>query len=213
MISCLCITSKRRIRFREWLLWNYTKQGHHDRQLVVVSDDDDWPPWVKLKIVSSNLTVPQKRNIALDIVNSTMVTWFDDDDWQHPDKCGILATNVVPGVVVGSKRSFFLSPRSMKGVDIASESLIFNSIGVLRDTCPEFNEETPVASDAEWMRIVLAGSRVQEVDGILSFFLVHNDNISNKEHRIRPHLPVTIDELGEETWQAVKKLGKLLQEG
>ena len=212
MISCLCITSKRRTKFREWLLWNYTKQSHCDRQLVVVSDDDDWPSWVKLKVVSSSLNVPQKRNIALDIVNSTMVTWFDDDDWQHPDKCRLLAESVIPGVVAGSTGSFFLSPRLMKKVDVSPGSLIFNSIGIMRDECPNFEEGTPVASDVEWMRVVLAGSRVHEIDKVLSFFLVHDDNISNKEQRIRPHVPVTIDELGEETWQAVKKLGKLLRE-
>lgn len=211
MIDCLCVTSGSRHKFKDWLLWNFTKQCCRDKRLVVVSDDTDWPDWVLVKEVSSHLNVPQKRNIALDISNSTIVTWFDDDDWQHPEKCSILMRNVVPGTVVGSDISLFVSPISLKQVSVSPGRLIFNSIGIEKTDSPLFNEEVLVASDTIWMDIVLERLRTRVVPEMLTFLLVHSDNISNKEKDRKPNVPLSREVIGEATWQALKKLAVHLE--
>jgi glycosyltransferase involved in cell wall biosynthesis len=37
--------------------------------------------------IKSEPNIPRKRNLAMKESKGEILTWFDDDDWQHPHKC------------------------------------------------------------------------------------------------------------------------------
>jgi glycosyltransferase involved in cell wall biosynthesis len=93
LISCLCVTENR-AAFMPWLLWNYDRQTWPNRELIIV--DSSPAPLaceredVRVIAAPTGANIPAKRNMALRAAQGEIVTWFDDDDWQHPDKLAIL---------------------------------------------------------------------------------------------------------------------------
>src|SRR5690606_18181691 len=88
LVSCLCVTHERPA-FREWLLWNFDKQSWPHKELIVVDSSATlaWPERPDLRVIACDRnSVPLKRNIALDAVSGRYLAWFDDDDWQHPER-------------------------------------------------------------------------------------------------------------------------------
>ena len=54
-------------------------------------------------------SVARKRNLAVEAARGTLITWFDDDDWQHPRKLSILAAALGDDeVLAGPRRSWFI---------------------------------------------------------------------------------------------------------
>src|SRR5690606_37828266 len=54
-------------------------------------------------------SIAAKRNLALARANGDYVAWFDDDDWQHPERLATLMRAMSPSVdVVGAKRGLFV---------------------------------------------------------------------------------------------------------
>ena len=94
-VSCLCVTENRPA-FMPWLLWGYDRQSWARRELVVVDSSavpleaagrDD----VRVIAAPPGTGVAAKRNLAVQEARGEILTWFDDDDWQHPDKVAWLA--------------------------------------------------------------------------------------------------------------------------
>ena len=53
--------------------------------------------------------VARKRNLAVEAARGHWITWFDDDDWQHPRKLSILAAALGDdGVLAGPTQSWFI---------------------------------------------------------------------------------------------------------
>lgn len=198
MVSCLCVTTRSRTKFKEWLLWNYTKQDYADTELVVVSDEDDWPTWVKVIVANGN--IPQKRNIALDVASGAYVTWFDDDDWQSPHKCSMIAERGN----VSSTTSFFMDVRTKRIAPVHGSFPLFNSCGLESACLPRFNEKIDIASDTEWMIDVLDQRKITTISDLMHFWILHGQNHSNHRVFIDKHAPIA--NLDEETWLHVKKL-------
>ena len=204
-IDCLCITTSKRKRFKNWLLWNYLKQNYRDKTLVVVSDDDDWPDWVTFVKTGVEENIPTKRNIALSAARGDAITWFDDDDWQHVNKLAIIADHVAPDTNVGCSRSFFfdLFNHKIARVDLGKKP-IFNSIGVARYGLPAFAETKIKYSDTDWLRkLEYRGNYIS--DTVMSFWITHHNNTSNPIHKIKPS-SVMDYYLDGETWLQLKKL-------
>lgn len=211
-IDCLCITTSSRKRFKNWVLWNYLKQTHYNKELVVVSDDDDWPDWVTVVKVSRKENIPTKRNIALGAASGDAITWFDDDDWQHSEKLHIIASHVDFKTNVGCSNSFFYDTLTSKICDVnIHPKPIFNSIGVMRYGLPAFSERIEIGSDTDWLRkLEYRGNFISHIT--MFFWLLHGKNTTLNRNKINAVDPMRFN-LGAEDWQQLRKLEANLKIG
>ncbi len=113
LVSCLCVTEGRRA-FMPWLLWCFDRQTWPRRELVIV--DSSLEPFQvagrdDLRVVTAppGSGVASKRNLALREAAGDFIAWFDDDDWQHPDRLAWLVEALHDGApYTGSSRGWFV---------------------------------------------------------------------------------------------------------
>jgi hypothetical protein len=212
LVSCLCVTEGRSA-FIPWLLWGYDRQTWRDRELIIV--DSSPAPWrtdrpdVRVIAAPPGTNVPTKRNVALAAASGTWAAWFDDDDWQHPQRLALLVQALADdprATFAGGTRSFFvdLHGHSCRNYD-GYGTIIFNGAGFRREAAQavRFNEAQRRASDSGWMQAVAArGGRRLVAPQILTAWLSHEQNISNDRKRWRFPLPLSAlrDEVGGAMW-------------
>ena len=191
LVSCLCVTEGRSA-FMPWLLWCFDRQTWPHRELVIVDSSrksfqmvgrDD----VRVVSVPPGTWVGRKRNVALQAAHGAILTWFDDDDWQHPHKLACLVAALHHGAsYAGACRGWFVdlvggrcAPyRGPKG------GIVLNSAGFRREAVLplRFREDLVRASDTHWMREVAARcsgkATLLERDDMF-FWLCHDQNLSN----------------------------------
>jgi hypothetical protein len=188
----LCVT-ERREAFMPWLLWGFDRQTLPCKELVIV--DSSERPYASdradVRVISAppGSNVPEKRNLALQAARGDFIAWFDDDDWQHPQRLERLAPVLAGGrSFAGGSRSWFidvvgLGCRRYNG----HGALIFNTALFRRDVAcsVSFDPRHRRASDTVWMREIMLrhGGRGQLVDECLMLWLCHDDNISNPRTR------------------------------
>lgn len=198
LASCLCVTEDRPA-FLPWLLWNYGKQDHGARELVIVDSsrvpaamhgDAD----VRVVRCAPGTNVAAKRNLALDAARGDVITWFDDDDWQHPRKLSILVEALgADDVMAGPVRSWFVDVKRSRARQHGSHrTVLFNGLGVRRDTVDgvRFDERRARAADTAWASAVRRSSQrlPKVVPEVTFFWLCHAGNISNPATRyVFPH--------------------------
>ena len=89
LVSCLCVTEGR-AAFMPWLLWCFDRQTWPHRELVIL--DSSERPFasarndVRVVALPPGTGVARKRNLAMRAARGDVIAWFDDDDWQHPQK-------------------------------------------------------------------------------------------------------------------------------
>jgi hypothetical protein len=188
LVSCLCVTESR-AQFWPWLWWNFTKQDHHRRELVIVDSSpepiavDD--PRVRVVPAAPGSSVAVKRNLAVRAARGQLVAWFDDDDWQHPRRLSILVGALTAGGrLAGSVESWFVDPAGRRARAYRSQlDVIFNGLGApLADLAElRFDERKRRAADTSWVRELSrrAGQNVVVVPEVLSWWLCHRRNLSN----------------------------------
>lgn len=214
LVSCLCVTEDR-AAFLPWLLWNYHKQDHRCSELLIVdSSRDPLPqpddPRVKVLRCSPGTSVARKRNLAVQAAKGTFVTWFDDDDWQHPRKLSILtATLGEDGLLAGPTHGWFVDlHRGRTRPFEAQRSVIFNGLAVRRSALEgvRFDERKARAADTAWVTAIrrTTRSRMRVVREILSCWLCHEANLSNPVTRyVFPHRLADVSRaVGETDWGA-----------
>ncbi len=196
LISCLCVTENR-TAFMPWLLWNYDRQSWQNRELVIV--DSSAEPVeagersdIRVVRAASRTTVGQKRNVALEQARGDIITWFDDDDWQHPEKLALLHRALQSGkALAGCTESWFLdfARNRCARYKAAGRRLLFNSIGVRTDIARSVRFPTHVrkASDTRWMQDLerRMKTRGASIKTPLFFWLCHGKNLSNPVARRR----------------------------
>lgn len=206
LISCLCVTENRP-EFMDWLVWNYQKQTWPERELVIVDSSagegqdailsyefED----VRVIRMEPGTGVAEKRNVAMREARGEIITWFDDDDWQHPDKCWILAealagAKLEPGdpdgpddpVYVGAQGGWFVRLRDMMCRRYEGSAIVllptFGGRRVNVATVEFVDGMT--APDVGWLwRICALPGRVLERED-LSFWLCHEGNTYNRPER------------------------------
>jgi hypothetical protein len=190
LVSCLCVTENRSA-FIPWLAWNFAKQDYPRRELVVV-DSSDVPcelPGVTVVSCARGTSVARKRNIALATARGTFVTWFDDDDWQHPRKLSILVDALGDdGVIAGARRAFFVDLRRERARTYESQRMVLFTGSAFRLSALEttrFDEQKVRAADTQWLRTLIQQAQVppRVVSRILTWWLCHDRNISNPATR------------------------------
>lgn len=202
LFSCLCVTENRP-SFADWVLWNFDKQDYANRELVVVDSSAGASPYeghpnVRVVRAPPGTSVPAKRNIALRKACGELLTWFDDDDWQHPRKLSLLADALQRRALAGTRRSWFVDLRTGAAVPfVLSQGLLFNSAGFRRSLIGDltFDERRIKASDTPWMLTVRRSARGSEalLDTPLHFWLCHDRNLSNPAGRRT--MPKRVDEV------------------
>jgi glycosyltransferase involved in cell wall biosynthesis len=113
LVSCLCVTEGQPA-FMPWLLWCFDHQRWSPSELVIVDSSpeplqiaarDD----IRLVTASPGTGVARKRNLALQEARGDVITWFDDDDWQHPHKLEWLVEALRDGApYAGSTQGWFV---------------------------------------------------------------------------------------------------------
>lgn len=183
-ISCLCVTN--RLQFMPWLVWNYSKQTYPYKELIVVSDEPVWLPGARNLVSVGNIAA--KRNLALLAATGDAVAWFDDDDWQHPDRLTILAGQMTDEYA-GCKSSWFMdleSGRCMPYTISPGWEVLFNGALFRTDFARtvRFDESQMKAADTIWLRS-LQGKANMINNEILFFWLSHRRNVSNPAYSKR----------------------------
>ena len=214
LVSCLCVTEGRH-PFMPWLLWGFDRQTWPARELLIVDSSD--PPFdsgtranVRVIVARAGANVPEKRNLALQEARGNIVTWFDDDDWQHPLRLEWLLEALAGGApYAGSTSGWFVDLDRLRctahhGVP---SRIVFNSAGFVRDAVlpVKFREDRRRASDTSWMRLLAARFQSRQAivtKGDLFFWLSHDRNISNPSRRRRfPHeLDILRERIGADAW-------------
>jgi hypothetical protein len=198
-----------------WLLWGFERQTYEHRELVVVDSSPE--PWsinranVRVLAAPPGSNVPTKRNLALDAARGDYIAWFDDDDWQHPERLERLVESLREDhVIVGSSRSWFvdlvtLGTRPYDG----RGSLIFNTALFRTDEARSvrFDERCHRASDTPWLRELRGRNRGRELQldcDTLTLWLCHEQNISNprKKRHFSTPLSELFERIGADAWEA-----------
>src|SRR5262249_21870958 len=168
-------------------------QDYAERELVVVDSSQgespyDGRPRVRVVRAPPGTGVPAKRNLALAAAQGEILTWFDDDDWQHPRKLSLLADALGRRQVAGTRRSWFVDLRTAAAAPFRlNQGLLFNSAGFRRGVVDgvTFDERRTKASDTPWMLAVRRKAHGSEalLDAPLFFWLSHAHNLSNPAGR------------------------------
>ena len=195
LVSCLCVTENRPA-FLPWLLWSFQRQTWPHRELVIVSgspvpEDIASTLGVRVIAVAPGTSVPAKRNVALDAAAGSILAWFDDDDWQHPQRLERLVCALTEDIgFAGWGSAWFVDLHRRRCERYPSaQQVLFNGAGfrasLARDV--RFNEAVRRGSDSQWLRALRARSaRWTLLDGDDGFFwLCHDANLSNPARRRR----------------------------
>lgn len=212
LVSCLCVTEDRTC-FMSWLLWCFDRQTWRHKELVIidsssapyVSERDD----VRVVTMRRGSSVGAKRNRALQEARGDCVFWFDDDDWQHPERIARVMQKLEACAVVGPSSGWFCDPAQglTRRYNGRSGQVIFNGVGFRRAAVQNiaFPENIRKASDAHWLRRVYTTQPGQISvldDDTLFFWLCHQHNLSNPVSS--KHFDKTLAELrervGSEAW-------------
>lgn len=214
LVSCLCVTEGR-AAFMAWLLWCYDRQTWPHKELVILdSSPHPFQPEertdVRVVTLPPGTSVPHKRNLALREAAGEIVAWFDDDDWQHPERLAVLAQALRNGgIFAASRRGWFvdLITRRCQAYLGFRGRTIFNSAGFRLEAARNtiFPENLRTGSDTPWMESLAAhhpGGAVFMERQDLFFWLCHTNNLSNPTRR--RHLSEPLERLktviGEESW-------------
>ncbi|HEY7495851.1 MAG TPA: glycosyltransferase family A protein, partial [Candidatus Tectomicrobia bacterium] len=213
-MSCLCVTEGRPA-FMPWLLWCFDRQTWRQRELVLV--DSSLAP---LQMVGRNdvrvLSLPpgtrvgRKRNLALQEAHGEIITWFDDDDWQHPHKLVWLVEALQHGALyAGACRGWFVDLAAWRCAPYRGPKghIAFNSAGFRKEAVLplRFREDLVRASDTRWMRELATrycGKAMLLDRDDMFFWLCHDKNLSNPatKRRFPERLDTLRKRIGAEAW-------------
>jgi hypothetical protein len=209
LASCLCVTENR-AAFLPWVLWGYDRQRWQKRELVIVDSSEpplDVPQRDDVRLIRAPLGMPigAKRNLALDAARGDVIAWFDDDDWQHPERLAWL----IPLLCLEARPlgASYLGPSQSWFVDLWENQCrkytrpcyaIFNgSIYFKHAVAGErFAEDVLRTEDTLWLRGLgrtRLGAALVGQPPPVSFWLSHDCNTSNLRSRRR--LAESMDEL------------------
>lgn len=112
-VAALVVTN--RPAFIPWWKHQIEKQTRQVDEVIVVDNRADLStPWIAggcqgplgggwfAKHVPPTTSLGEMRQVALDLCDSDIVMWFDDDDWYHPRRVELLADPIERGLADGS---------------------------------------------------------------------------------------------------------------
>ena len=212
LVSCLCVTEKRPA-FMPWLLWCFDRQTWSRKELVVVDSSPEplIPGASDVRVITApaGSSVACKRNMALAAARGEIVAWFDDDDWQHPQRLDHTASAVAAGAAVASVgRAWFVDLLGDGAYAYhAPDGVIFNAAAFVTNVARKvrFDERLIKASDTGWLLTVLreaVGAVHRLRGGPHMFWLCHDHNLSNPRDRLPLCFPLALvrESVGAAAW-------------
>jgi hypothetical protein len=195
LVSCLCVTENRS-PFMPWLLWSYDRQTWQEKELLVIdSSAEPLPlsrPDVRVVRAPAGAGIMEKRAIALRELRGQALAWFDDDDWQHPERLARLATAIGSGALIaGAPHTWFVdlfSARCRPHVE-PGKLFLFNAAGYSSDLAcspPSIERMLGPGSETDWTAWVQhqAAERAALLSGPpLTALLCHSSNTLNQSSR------------------------------
>jgi glycosyltransferase involved in cell wall biosynthesis len=210
LVSCLCVTEDR-AAFLPWLLRGYDAQTYPHRELVVVdSSREVWDlggrPDIRVVSMDHGSWIPDKRNRALEEARGEIVMWFDDDDWQHPERLARLVAVLAKGApYAGPATGWFIDVRTLRCHRHVSRGCVFNGLAFRREVAASVRFDVGVrkASDTRYLRALArryGPGRI--VNGTLFAWLCHENNISNPRRlrSFREPIQRLVNAVSESAW-------------
>lgn len=191
MISCLCVTHERH-EFMPWVEHQFYKQASLASAELIIVDSSEKPwvselPRVIVAHVPHSPGISAKRTFALSLAKGEFVTWFDDDDWQHPEKVDsnyFYTDGWDDPAAVGTRHALMYSTLTGKCAPYTSryEPIIFNSAVYRKSEVPaEFDEVCVTGEDTEWQeRFFQQRPTFITLGEPMHAWLCHEKNITNK---------------------------------
>jgi hypothetical protein len=157
LVSCLCVTHSRP-EFMPWVVHQFEKQqAKCFAELVIVQSGTEQKNLTTGRIRHVQRSyggISAKREEALVITDAPFVTWFDDDDWQAPDKLARgLASMGESTSAVGARHAYMYSIESGQAslYESTYEPIIFNSAVYRKNSVPQNFDSTKITGeDTEW---------------------------------------------------------------
>lgn len=187
MISCLCVTHERP-EFMPWVEHQFEKQTENqEAELIIV--DSSQVPWVSESSAVFHVKesgISEKRTIALSLASGDAITWFDDDDWQHPEKLGQGAALSwrTRFEAIGARHAYMYSCATGRAALYEStyEPIIFNSAVYRKSSVPKsFDPNKITGEDTDWHeRWLRTRPSYVTLGQPMHAWLCHTRNITNK---------------------------------
>jgi hypothetical protein len=157
VVSCLCVTHDRP-EFLPWVVHQFEKQqAKAFAELVIVESGAGSPSRDGGRIHHTQFHlagISAKRQEALTIARAPFITWFDDDDWQAPDKLARCLGAMQEGnSAAGARHAYMYSIHSGQATTYEStyEPIIFNSAVYRKDSVPPNFDVTKITGeDTDW---------------------------------------------------------------
>lgn len=219
LISCLCVTEDRE-NFIPWLLWNYNKQTWKNKELIIIDSSknpliiqerDD----IKVIYTEYKSKLGFKRNMALNNANGKYVAWFDDDDWQHPERLTQLINSINNKLYSGPHYGYFIDLLNKNYTEIKSyEKPFFNGSLFLTEYLKSIGFDNSLHGiEALNLMNNIDKNNGKIIDDIVFFWISHNTNIENPRHRWLMDKPINnlIDKI-DNGWGNTSEQLKLLSD-
>ena len=225
VVSVVVVTENRHA-FLPWLYWNFTKQTHEDKELVIVDSSRhrgyEIPNDDRVRVIRAipGTSIGAKLNTGVAVARGDVIVRFDDDDWQHPRALELKAAAFPKSRsgLVGHNHGFFLSLdlgrvcsyRGLAGGVVPLTVMIRRSLA-LAFPFPDKSQN----EDTRWMSGLLSRVTplVLEEPRFHSLWLRHGRNTSRQPARSWSASLVDVEnEVGLDTWgSTTEELLKLRQ--
>jgi len=200
LVSCICVT-KNPWEILKRSIFCFLSQTYANKELVIVRQGNDKQiasrisalrkENIKLYIIpnSSNVTIGEMRNFAIDRSAGHYFCAWDDDDWHHPDRIakqmepiflGNFEASVLTNLLIydeTTKKGYFSGFRLWEGT-ILCNKIIYNQ-GV---RYPHLSRN----EDANLLAQIHKSGRVFPVVGTTEYiYIYHGNNTWNQEHFLK----------------------------
>jgi len=97
LVSCICL-SENRVNLLKTAVFDFMNQTYPNKELIIITSEDDLDTinanfqeneFIKLYSVSSQTSIGNRRNLAIDVSDGDIIAIWDDDDHHAPDRIRI----------------------------------------------------------------------------------------------------------------------------
>lgn len=203
----ICVGTHARDAWLPWVRWNYERQTYPNRELIVVAsnthDDslavfDDMPDVsiVRLGDYPAGFC-GVKRQHAVNVATGSLLTFWDDDDWQAPERTYKLVQAYQANTtrILGWHHGWFLNAQTCQTSAYVGGGKIIPVVNMLVERQLILDHpflEVQQCPDEEWTgKLLKTGQKIKVLphDGYPhSLWVVHGKNfMQNRAYRWREH--------------------------